>query len=264
MDAAVSIPGAAPSSMPGRGQRARIGVIVVHGFTGNPIGTRPLGQELAAAGYTVEVALLPGHGTSHHDLARTRYADWYGAVEDLAEELHGRCAAVVIIGHSMGGTLALDLAACRQELVDAVVVINPVVRPPPGLLPRLAGLLQSVAPFVPRALAGLPSDDLVREDVEEGAYALVATRAARSLLVELDRVRDELLDVEAPLLVVRSLEDHTVDPSNAREVLERNGSRDLRELVCERSYHLPHLDQDAALVATTIGAFLDDLFGSSR
>ena len=263
MDAAVSIPGAAPWSMAGQGQRGRIGVIVVHGFTGNPAGTRPLGQHLASQGYTVEVALLPGHGTSHHDLARTRYADWYGAVEHLAEYLDVRCDAVVLIGHSVGGTIALDLAARRRELIDAVVVINPLVRPPAGRLARLSGLLQFVLPHVPRARAGLPTDDLVLDEVEEGAYALVSTRAARSLLVELDRIRAGLLDVEAPLLVVRSVEDHTVDPSNAREVMEGNGSRGLRELVCEHSYHLPHLDQDAALVASSISAFLDDVFGSS-
>lgn len=264
MEAAVSTPEAAPWSRVGRGRRGRIGVIVVHGFTGNPIGTRPLGQHLAAEGYTVEVALLPGHGTSHQDMARTSYADWYGAVEHLAERQRGRCDAVVLIGHSMGGTIALDLASRRQELIDAVVVINPVVRPPAGLLARLSGILQFVVPFVPRALAGLPTGDLVIDDVEEGAYALVSTRAARSLLVELDRVRAALLDVEAPLLVVRSLQDHTFDASNACEVLEGNGSRDLRELVCEHSYHLPHLDADAALVATTIGTFLDETFGPSR
>ncbi len=263
MDAAVSIPGAEPWSASGRGERARTGVIVVHGFTGNPIGTRPLGQHLAAEGYTIEVPLLPGHGTSHRDLARTRYADWYGAVDRLVDHLRTRCDRIALIGHSMGGTIALDLAARRPEDVDAVGVINPSVRPPPGLLPRLSGLLQYVAPYVPRDLAGLPTNDLVRDDVEESSYALVSARAARSLLGELDRIRGNLLDVTAPLLVVRSTEDHSVAPSTPRDVLELSGSRDLRELVCEQSYHVPQLDHDAALVATTIAAFLDDVFGSA-
>ena len=261
MDAVVSIPGAEPWSASGRGERARTGVIVLHGFTGNPIGTRPLGQYLAAEGYTVEVPLLPGHGTTHQDLARTRYADWYGAVDRLVDHLHARCDRIALIGHSMGGTISLDLAARRAEDVDAVVVINPPVRSPSGPLARLSGLLQYVVPHVPRDLAGLPTDDLVRDDVEEGSYALVSARAARSLLEELDRIRRSLLDVTAPLLVVRSTEDHTVAPSNPRDVLELSGSRDLRELVCERSYHAPHLDHDADLVATTIADFLADVLG---
>jgi len=263
MDTVASIPGAEPWSASGRGERARSGVIVVHGITGNPIGTRPLGQELADQGYTVEVPLLPGHGTSHRDLARTTYADWYGEVERLVDHLHSRCDRIALIGHSMGGTIALDLAARRAEDIDAVVVINPSVRAPAGLLARLSGVLQYVVPFVPRDLAGLPTNDLVRDDVDEGSYALISARAARSLLKELDRIRVSLLDVTAPLLVVRSTEDHSVAPSNSRDVLELSGSRDLRELVCEQSYHAPHLDHDAALVATTISAFLDDvLLGS--
>jgi carboxylesterase len=261
VDAAVSIPGAQPWSATGWGERARTGVIVVHGFTGNPIGTRPLGEALADEGYTVEVPLLPGHGTSHQDLARTTYADWSGAVEGLIDDLRTRCDRVALIGHSMGGTISLDLAVRRAEDVAAVVVINPTVRAPAGLLPRLSGVLQYVLPYVPRDLAGLPTNDLVRDDVDEGSYALVSARAARSLLRELDRVRLSLLDLTAPLLVVRSVEDHSVAPTNSRDVLELTGSRDLRELVCERSYHAPHLDHDAALVTATITAFLDDVLG---
>lgn len=263
MDAAVSTPGAEPWSSIGAGPRGRTGVILIHGFTGNPIATRPLGQHLAAEGYAVEVPLLPGHGISHRELARTGYRDWYDAVDRVVDRFQMRCDAVVLIGHSMGGSIALDLAARRPADIDAVVALNPIVRPPPGLLPRLSPLLQYLVPYLPRDLAGLPTDDIAIDGVEEGSYALVPARAARSLLLELDRIRDGLLDVVAPLLVVRSVEDHTVDPANAREVLELAGSRDLRTLVCHHSYHVPQLDQDATLVAGTISDFLDDVVGST-
>lgn len=251
-----NIPGAEPWSAPGRGQQGRTGVVVVHGFTGNPIATRPLGERLAAEGYRVEVPLLPGHGTSHHDLAQTGYADWAGAAEARVDGLQASCDRVVLIGHSMGGTISLDLAARRADAVDAVVVINPAIRAPKGLLARVAPLLGHLVPYVPRDLAGLPTDDIAMDGVEESAYALVPARAAASLLRELDRIRAGLLDVTAPLLVVRSPRDHTVDPRDALDVLELAASRDQRELVCDRSYHVPQLDHDAALVEETIVAFV--------
>lgn len=254
-----SIPGAEPWSASGSGARGRTGVIVVHGFTGNPIATRPLGQRLAAEGYTVEVPLLPGHGTSHHDLARTSYADWVGAVEHLVDDLAARCDRLVLVGHSMGGTISLDLAARRSEVVDAVVVINPAIRQPRGLLARVAGLLAPLVPYVPRDLAGLPTDDLALDGVEESAYALVPARAAASLMRELDRIRAALLDVTAPLLVVRSPQDHTVDPQDPLDVLELAASRDRRELVCTDSYHVPQLDHDARLVEDTIVSFVAEV-----
>ncbi len=264
MEATVSIAGAEPWSAVGRGRRGRDAVLVIHGFTANPIGTRPLGQHLGALGYSVEVPLLPGHGTNHHDLARTRYQDWYAAVDRLVDQLRERCRRIALVGHSMGGTITLDLAARRPEDVAAAVVINPAVRVPPGPLPRLSGLLQYLVPYLPRALAGMPADDIARDGVEEGAYALVPARAAHSLLAELDRVRAGLLDVSAPLLVVRSPQDHTVAPGNALEVLELAGSRDLRELRCDHSYHVPQLDEDGPLVAATIAAFLDEVLEHGR
>ncbi len=53
------IPGAEPWSAAG----GPLGVLVLHGFTGNPQSMRSLAEAFAAAGYTVELPLLPGHGT---------------------------------------------------------------------------------------------------------------------------------------------------------------------------------------------------------
>ncbi|MFP4635866.1 MAG: alpha/beta hydrolase [Nitriliruptoraceae bacterium] len=263
MDAVVSIAGAEPWSATGSGRRKHTAVIVVHGFTANPVGTRPLGQRLAAEGYSVEVPLLPGHGTHHRDLGHTRYADWYATVEHLVDDLGERCEQVVLVGHSMGGTIALDLASRREE-VAALAVINPLIREPSGLMARLAPVLQYLAPYVPRQLAGLPSDDIARPDVEESAYAMVSSRAAQSLLRELPRIRSQLGAVVQPLLVVRSPEDHTVSPRDPLIVLESVGSRDVRELVCERSYHVPQLDYDAPKVASAVLDLLADVSEQDR
>lgn len=259
MDAVVATPAAAPWSASGRGAAGRTGVVVVHGFTASPITTRPLGQRLAAAGYTVEVPVLPGHGTSVRDLATTRYEDWFGAVDRVTRHVAERCDRVVVVGHSMGGTIALDLAARGSAPVDALVAINPQVLEPPGLLARAAPLLQHVVRGVPRRLAGLPADDLALQGVSEHAYGTVPSRAARSLLAELPRVRAQLLDVTVPLLVVRSRVDHTVDPANALAVLDLVGSGSLRQLVCERSYHVPQLDHDRELVEDAVLRFLAEV-----
>ena len=83
------IPGAEPWSAPGGSH----GVLVLHGFTGNPQSMRPLAQALAAAGFTVELPLLPGHGTSVEDLIPTRWEDWSGAAEAQLPG-PGRAAAI--------------------------------------------------------------------------------------------------------------------------------------------------------------------------
>ncbi|HLY83237.1 MAG TPA: hypothetical protein VKQ71_09625, partial [Acidimicrobiales bacterium] len=67
--------GAEPFSA--RGGRA--GALLLHGFTGSPWSMRPVAEALAATGFTVELPLLPGHGTSVDDLAETGWEDWSGA-----------------------------------------------------------------------------------------------------------------------------------------------------------------------------------------
>ena len=51
------------------------GVLVLHGFTGNPGSMRPLAEAFADAGFSVELPLLPGHGTSVEDMLGTGFDD---------------------------------------------------------------------------------------------------------------------------------------------------------------------------------------------
>jgi carboxylesterase len=259
VDALVTIEGAEPWSSPGHGERGQIGVVVVHGFTGNPIATRPLGQRLAREGYSVEVLLLPGHGTSHRDLGRTRYGDWFGAVQRAVEHLRRDCRRVVVVGHSMGGTLSLDLASRRPQLVDGVVVINPQVLDPTQPLARVAPLLQHLVPYVPRDLAGLPTDDFCRPGVAEGSYPVVSAKAAQSLIVELPRVRAQLPDLRQPLLAVWSTRDHTVPPDNTAALLDLVGSDEVTQLQLHRSYHCPMLDYDAERLEQAVVDFVGEV-----
>lgn len=256
MDVRVTVAGAEPWSSPGHGERAAVGIVVVHGFTANPRGTRPLGQRLAAAGYAVEVPLLPGHGTSVRDLARTGYGDWRRTVEHAVASLAAGRERVLIVGHSMGGTLALDLAATSPVPLAGVVAINALVLDRPGLLARLAPALQYVLPYVPRGAAGLPTDDLARPGVEEGAYAWVSARAAQSLMTQLPRVRRGLATVTCPALVVTSPQDHTVDPANGAAIASALTAASVETLSCERSYHVPQLDYDADLLEDRVLAFV--------
>jgi carboxylesterase len=257
----VSTEGAEPWSAAGHGERAKTGVVVLHGFTGNPNSTRPLGQALARAGYRVEVPCLPGHGTTVRDLARTRYADWYAAAENVVTQVAAGCDHLVVVGLSMGGTIALDLAVRRADVVDAAAVINPLVLAPTQPLARLSPVLQYLLPYVPRDLAGLPTDDIARPSADERAYATVSARAARSLIVELPRIRDGLGRLTRPLLIAHSPRDHSVAPENASALAALVGSEDVRQLVCDRSYHVATLDYDAPRIEAAVLQLLADVGG---
>ncbi|CAM5399485.1 hypothetical protein SGRIM128S_09027 [Streptomyces griseomycini] len=73
----------------------------------------------------MSLPLLPGHGTHWKDLRVTGWQDWYAEVDRELRLLRDRSARVFVAGLSMGGALALRLAALHGDAVSGVVVVNP-------------------------------------------------------------------------------------------------------------------------------------------
>src|SRR6202034_4158199 len=120
------IPGAEPFSQAG----GPSGVLVLHGFTGNPSSMRPIADLAAAKGFTVELPRLPGHGTSVEDIMTTTWSDWAQTAEAAYDDLASRCERAAIVGLSMGGALTAYVAELRDSIAGCVF-INPIVKPPP-------------------------------------------------------------------------------------------------------------------------------------
>lgn len=226
------------------------GVLVLHGFTGNPTSLRPLAERIAAEGYAVELPRLPGHGTSPQDLATTAWHDWLAEATRALDRLDGRPRAIV--GLSMGGALALRLAQLRRDDVAALVLINPSVTFKHPLKPVL-GLLKRVVPSLPGV-----GNDIAKPGADELPYARVPLRAAASLFELQDIVRDHLAAIDMPTLIFTSRSDHTVRPSDSTLVLERIAAARREQLWLERSFHVATLDYDADLIADRTIAWLDD------
>ena len=217
-----------------------VGVLLLHGYTGSPAALRPLAERLAAEGCTVELPRLPGHGTHWRDLARVSWRDLAREAVAAHERLAARTRAQVLVGLSVGGCLALYLAANRPPDVAGLVLVNPSVREESPFLPLLP-LLRRVLPLWPGVV-----NDIAKPGVDELGYAKVPMAGVLQYL-ELQRiVRDDLPRVTAPLLVFTSREDHVAPASNSRLVIDGVASTDVRRIWLERSYHVATLDHDAA------------------
>ncbi len=252
-------PSSEPWSQAGSGERARRGILLVHGFTGSPVSLRPLAEALAARGFTVDLPRLPGHGTNFRDMVKTRYADWREGVRADAARLRGRVDRLVIVGLSMGGTLALDIASGGDVAIDGVVTINAQILDREGIVVKLGPIIEKLLPIVPAAVAGITKNDIAKPDVLEQAYTWVPTAAGNSLLRALPRVRSQLSKVSCPVLVMVSKNDHSVSPKNSAALLELIKSPKLESLVLERSYHVATLDYDRELIEERVTAFADAL-----
>ena len=101
-------------------------ILLVHGWGASVYSFSEMIPALSEAGYRTVALDLPGHGLSDKPADETRYttralSDVVLAVADAM--IVGRFS---IIGHSLGGSLALDIASRGEPRLDRLVLINPV------------------------------------------------------------------------------------------------------------------------------------------
>src|SRR2546430_4456993 len=115
-----------------------IGVLLVHGLNGNLRDMEELERALQDRGMVTRNMLLPGHGVRVREMLSTGWHQWADAVRDELYALKQRCDVVFIVGHSLGGALALHTAA-HEEVAGIVVIFAPTPLQPPTPYPLRIG-----------------------------------------------------------------------------------------------------------------------------
>jgi carboxylesterase len=232
------IPGAEPLSVAG----GPVGVLVLHGFTGNPGSVRPLADAMVEAGFTVEMPLLPGHGTVIEDMVPTRFDDWSGAAEAAYLDLAGRCERVVVAGLSMGGTLTCWLAS-RHRDIAGIVCVNAAVLPSEPEVLEMVRLMIDAGETISEGIGS----DIADPDVVERAYDGTPLEPALSLFEAIESLQPGLAGITCPVLIMSSPEDHVVNPA-ASDHLAAVVSGPVERVSLDRSYHVATLDHDKELI----------------
>jgi carboxylesterase len=217
-------------------------VLLCHGFTGCPQSLRPWAEYLAAAGLTVNLPRLPGHGTTWQEMARTRWEDWYAEVDRAFGDLQATADEIFVMGLSMGACLALRLAELHGDAVSGLVLVNPSVTADTKLF-----LLAPVMKLLVPSLKGLGSD-IKKPGVTELAYDRVPTKAAATLPGLWKVTQRDLGKLAEPVLVYRSAEDHVVGPASLEILRAALPARQLEVKMCADSYHVATLDNDAQAI----------------
>jgi carboxylesterase len=221
---------------------APVGVVVCHGFTGMPGSMRPWAEALAAAGLTVRLPRLPGHGTRWQDANKVGWQDWYDELERAFDDVRSRCQQTFLVGLSMGGTLSLRLAEERGDDVAGVVVVNPALfttRKDAKLLPVLRFVLRSFPPI---------GNDIKKPGVTEPAYDRLPVKAAYQLSLLWKATNADLGRLTQPLLVFTSRDDHVVETANSERLMAEARSADKRQIWLEDSYHVATMDNDFPVI----------------
>lgn len=213
----------------------RPAALLIHGFPATPAELRPLGEALHRAGWTVVAPLLPGFGPQLPELAAQRYETWVATVTTALAELRRDHAPVLLVGHSLGGALAL--AAAAQIPPDGLALLAPFSGLGTAWQRRLSTLIQ---PWLPPVIHPLRQADLdalqVQEDLDFWLPDLdlddPAVRARiRELAVPLALLEQvqrtgwatwrHARAVTPPTLVVQGAEDPLVPAARTRQLCAR-------------------------------------------
>lgn len=246
-----------PFDLPARGTPLG-GVLCIHGFTGTPFEMRHLGQRLSERGLAAVGPALPGHLSTPAALDATTWHDWYGAVERAFDDLRRRVPRVAVVGQSLGGLLALRLAAHRGADMAAVASLAA-----PLWLSRLGRMaVRATRPPSPlgRWIRSLPKlggsdvrDPLMRR--QNPAYREFPVRAVQQLADFMDVVGRELHLVRVPTLILHARRDHTAPYESSRRIATSVSAPVLRHRALARSYHLIAIDVERDVVAAEVGDF---------
>lgn len=237
----------------GSGSEGKIGILLVHGFTGSPAAMRPWAEFFGARGYTVRVPRLPGHGREWQDLNKVSWEEWTDLITDELQQLEKLCDKVFIFGLSMGGGATLYVAAHHGERIAGLVLVNPMIHLP-GLKPKFAPLVSKFRTHL-KAVGG----DIKRPGVSEWCYEALPTKGLVQLAKLLKNSRSTLGLVKTPLLLFHSVEDHTLPVSNTEIVMAEIGSPRKQRIELLNSYHVATIDYDSDFIFENSLVFVQEL-----
>lgn len=241
------------------GQRA---LLLMHGYNDSPRSLEDVAQRVHAAGWTVRLPLLPGHGRSLEAWDDWRAEEVFALVREEYAALRATHAVVVVGGLSMGGALACWLAA--ESDADAVLLYAPMlfVPRPMQLATSTARLWSLLSKYV-----GGGGARSIRDPAAQARMISYGCSTRRSLEA-LDRIaRDTMLRlgfVHVPVLFIQSRDDNRLPADQSRRALTRIASSDRTAHWVDGAGHVLTVDFGWERLADETIAWLEARFPATQ
>lgn len=233
-----------------------VGVFLSHGYTATTAEVRPFAERLHEKGFSVAAPLLAGHGSRPEDLNRVTWQDWIESGEKVYGELKSRCERVFLGGQSMGGLVALFLAAQHPEAAG-LLLYAPAIKL--SLTTQDKVLLYAGSVFMPQ----VERSSLDVSDKWQGYPGLPLKGAIRLLQLQAV-VRQRLPQVRQPLIIFQGRKDTTVHPTAGDVILQEAGSTLKERHWMEASSHPILIDIELEAVTDLTLRFIDRILASGN
>lgn len=268
--------------MPGVGQNARTGVLLIHGLTGTPAEMRLLGKGLNKQGFTIYGVQLAGHCGSMEDLVAARWTDWLVSAESGLQRFAGHVDHVVVAGLSMGALLSLAVAERHPDKVAGVCALSTTFRYDGWSIPaytklafllplfRLLGIGRNSV-FMEAPPYGIKDEALrarVVEQMNSGDssaaglpgnpwWSVIELRALSA------NVQANLQKLRSPGLVIHAKEDDISSVSNAYDIQRGAVNANVELVLLDNCYHMVTIDRERRTVIAKMNDFIARIASSA-
>jgi len=230
----------------GKGKKA---VLLIHGFTGSTLEVMPLAAYFQRLGFHVAAPLLAGHGATPEELRKTSRKDWYCSVETAYHELMSwDPKEVYVIGHSMGGLLAVQLASHYSMKAIATLSTPIFVR---DQRIKYVGFLKYLLPYSKR-----PKKKPEHIEKRISPYPRTPLASVHQLSLLIKEVMRLLPSIQLPIMIAQSGMDETVDPSSADYIFRQIGSNYKEKILYPKSTHIITLDLELDRLCKDLTLFI--------
>lgn len=244
-------------------------LVIAHGLGEHGGRYGELVERCLARGLAVYAADHRGHGRSGGPRAQVGRFAWL--VEDLDTVLRRAAAAHpgarrFLLGHSMGGAIALTWTLDHPGQLDGLILSGPAIAPPSAVSPvtvAVVRLMSAIAPGV--GAIKLPPSDLSRDPAVVRAYeqdplvlhAAVPARTLAELLGAMNSLPARAAALREPVLVLQGTGDRLVMHADVKPVFEALGSADKTVKVYRGLYHEVLNEPERGQVFADLEAWLD-------
>ncbi|WP_265444605.1 alpha/beta hydrolase [Acetivibrio straminisolvens] len=222
-----------------------IGCLIIHGFAGNLGEIEPLNRYLSSKGFVTQCPILKGHMGSRQDLAVAKYTQWIESAENSLLELNSRCNKIIIIGFSMGGLIAVNLAA-KYKTYGIVTLNTPIYH-------------WDIKRIVKNVANDIKTKDYKHIKYYIGSATSIPFSSMINFKVLLGKTKPLLKNIRCPIFIAQGLIDDTVHHKSADYIYKNVSSKVKYVKYYENSNHIICHSIDSKDVFTDIENFIENI-----
>lgn len=201
-------------------------VIVVHGLGEHSGRYDHVAEALTAEGHEVHALDHRGHGRSGGKRVHVRRFDEFVADLERFRTIVARPGLpLVVLGHSMGGAIALDHVLRHGDAVTALALSGPALSTGPEVTPFQMRVFRVIARIAPGLrVRGLPAEAISRDPAVVAAYRAdplvytgrITAGLGSALLDEMAGFAHRFGDLRLPVLLLHGTADQLADVAGSR------------------------------------------------